>query len=72
LQRLIEAAKLAHSLGIIVNAGHGIDYKNIEMILEIPHLSELNIGHSIIAESIMTGIYEATKRMMKLMENYKN
>ncbi|MCP3968344.1 MAG: pyridoxine 5'-phosphate synthase [Lentisphaerae bacterium] len=70
LQRLIKAAELANSLGIKVNAGHGIDYKNIAGILEIPHLHELNIGHSIIGRAVIVGIKQAISEMIDLMREY--
>jgi len=66
LQRLITGAELAHASGLKVNAGHGINYENIHQILRIPHLYELNIGHSIIARSIRTGLDEAVRDMLKL------
>ncbi len=70
LDGLIAGAKLADSLGIKVNAGHGIDYVNIDGILEIPHLHELNIGHSIVARAVFTGIGPAVAEMRKLMDRY--
>ena len=70
LQRLIAMSEYAHSLGIKVNAGHGIDYDNIIDILKIPHLHELNIGHSIVAHSIMVGMKQAVHEMIDLMKNY--
>ena len=70
LEKLIKASEYANGLGIKVNAGHGIDYENISGILEIPHLVELNIGHSIIARSVFTGIYDAVKEMLDLMSSY--
>jgi len=71
LDRLIAGAKHAHSLGIKVNAGHGIDYVNIQKIKQIPHLLELNIGHSIVARAIFTGLGSAVKEMIELMADYK-
>lgn len=70
LQRLCDAAEFAHNLGLSVNAGHGIDYENIDGILQIPHLQELNIGHSIISKAVIVGISEAVKLMADLMKNY--
>ncbi|MEA2013145.1 MAG: pyridoxine 5'-phosphate synthase [Verrucomicrobiota bacterium] len=70
LERLRRGAELAVSLGLRVNAGHGIDYYNIEKILEIPYLEELNIGHSIIARAIYVGIDTATVEMKELMSSY--
>ncbi len=71
LERLKQAAVQADSLGIKVNAGHGIDYVNIAGILEIPHLHELNIGHSIISRAIMVGIGQAVREMRNLMDRYR-
>lgn len=67
LDRLIAAAEHAHTLGLSVNAGHGIDYENISGILEIPYLSELNIGHSIIGRAIMVGMEQAVREMLDAM-----
>lgn len=65
---LCAGADLAHGLGLKVNAGHGINYVNIFQIRQIPWLYELNIGHSIIARSILTGIDESVKTMKSLMQ----
>ena len=70
LKRLIKASELATDLGIKVNAGHGINCGNIDMILEIPHLHELNIGHSIIARAVIVGIDQAVREMIDLMSLY--
>ena len=71
LDRLAKGAEYAHSLGIGVNAGHGIDYDNIHALLAaVPHLHELNIGHSIIARAIMKGVGAAVEDMLELMKNY--
>ena len=70
LARLVTMAKYANDLGLKVNAGHGIDYENIVDILKIPHLHELNIGHSIVAHSIMVGMKQAVVEMNDLMKKY--
>lgn len=70
LERLKAAAEHAHKIGLSVNAGHGIDYENIVGILEIPHLSELNIGHSIIGRAIMVGMERAVGEMLEAMKPY--
>ncbi len=70
LERLKAAAEYAHELGIKVNAGHGIDYENIDGILEIPHLCELNIGHSIVGRAIMVGMERAVREMVEAMKGY--
>ena len=72
LKRLADAAEFAHSLGITVNAGHGIDYENIKLLLrEVPHLNELNIGHSIICRAVFIGLENAVAEMLALMSNYQ-
>lgn len=70
LQRLIAGAQFAHSLGLRVNAGHGIDYRNLEGILRIPHLHELNIGYSIISRALFTGLPEAVRTMAEALKRY--
>jgi pyridoxine 5-phosphate synthase len=70
LARLIAAAKQGHELSLQVNAGHGINYTNITQILTIPHLAELNIGHSIIARSTRIGLTAAVREMKELMAGY--
>ena len=67
LQRLISAAQQAHALGLKVNAGHGLDYTNLSTILRVPHLVELNIGHSIISRAIVVGLATAVQEMLLLM-----
>jgi pyridoxine 5-phosphate synthase len=69
LDRLIVAAKAGHP-SLQVNAGHGINYANIRQILTIPHLAELNIGHSIIARATRVGLTAAVQEMKALMTNY--
>jgi pyridoxine 5-phosphate synthase len=69
LDRLVAAAKAGHPL-LQVNAGHGINYTNIQQILTIPHLAELNIGHSIIARATRIGLTAAVREMKALMANY--
>lgn len=64
LQRLIKAATYAHSLGLKVNAGHGLNLDNIGPILTIPHLDTLNIGHSIVCHAVFVGLAEATRAML--------
>jgi pyridoxine 5-phosphate synthase len=71
LQRLKIAADQAHSLGLRVNAGHGLNYQNLSVLHQVPHLVELNIGHSIISRSILVGLEKAVKDMLTLMQNYK-
>jgi pyridoxine 5-phosphate synthase len=67
LHRLKRAAAQAHQLGLQVNAGHGINYTNIALIRTIPHLADLNIGHSIVARALFTGLESAVAEMLRLM-----
>ncbi len=62
-RRLCRATEAAANVGIISNAGHGINYVNIAEIVDVPHLHELNIGHSILCRSILCGIEEAVREM---------
>ncbi|HEY5037310.1 MAG TPA: pyridoxine 5'-phosphate synthase [Chthoniobacterales bacterium] len=70
LERLREAALRASNFGLQVNAGHGINYRNIVLVHQIPNLVELNIGHSIIARALIVGIEAAVGEMLALMQNY--
>lgn len=71
LERLKQAAEFAHAAGLRVNAGHGIDYENIAGILTVPHLRELNIGHSIVGRAIMVGMVQAVREMVQRMQAYR-
>lgn len=68
--RLKDAAVLGHGLGLQVNAGHGINVQNLPELLTVPHLVELNIGHTLIARSIRVGLTEAVREMRAAMEGY--
>ncbi len=67
-EKLKDAAILAQSLGLKVNAGHGLNYENVHRMHEIPNLHELNIGHSIISRAIFTGLPEAVSKMRDLIK----
>ena len=69
LQRLRQGAVRAHELGLTVNAGHGINYVNIAEVRTLPHLHELNIGHSIISRALFSGIGEAVREMKTRMNS---
>ena len=70
LTRLAAAARVGSQLGLGVNAGHGINYDNLEELFGIPHLEELNIGHSIISRAVMIGIEQAVREMVVMMAGY--
>ncbi len=65
--RLVAGARQAHAAGLLVNAGHGINYVNVAEIRTLPHVHELNIGHSIISRALATGIEEAVREMKARM-----
>ena len=66
-ERLRVGAERARSLGLVVNAGHGINYVNIAEVRTLPALHELNIGHSIVSRALGTGIEEAVREMKTRM-----
>ena len=67
LERLRQACALAHGLGLVVNAGHGINYGNVRAVMTLPHLHELNIGHAIVSRSLLTGARQAVGEMKALL-----
>ena len=71
VRRLHLAAVQAHGVGLQVNAGHGINYTNIRELRPVPHLAELNIGHSIVARAILTGLESAVAEMLATMKGGK-
>ncbi len=67
LDRIRKAAQLAASIGLKVNAGHGLDYHNVQPVAAIAEIMELNIGHAIVARALFTGLLDAVSTMKKLM-----
>lgn len=65
--RLVQAAKEAHRLGLRVHVGHGLDYAHAKQIKNLPHLVEANIGHSLICYSLTDGLKLAVKKMVKAL-----
>jgi len=70
LQRLTEGARLAHELGLRINAGHGLNYSNVRELFTVPHLEELNIGHAIISRALVTGLAAAVSEMKAICAEY--
>jgi pyridoxine 5-phosphate synthase len=70
LDRLIAAAVYAKELGLRVNAGHGLTVANVRRLFEVPHLEELNIGHSIVSRAIFVGLDAAVREMLVAMAGY--
>ncbi len=68
LDRLRDAAAFAKEIGLKVYAGHGLTFKNVKAVAEIPEIEELNIGHSIIANAILFGLEKAVREMRRLIE----
>jgi len=66
LKNIQNAVKIGKNLGLIVNAGHGLDYKNTQAIAKIAGIEELNIGHSIISQAVFVGLNKAVKDMLKI------
>jgi pyridoxine 5-phosphate synthase len=68
LAEIKEAVAYAVKIGLGVNAGHGLDYKNVVPICRIPEIQELNIGYAIICRAVMVGLGEAVREMKQLIE----
>lgn len=66
-RRIVEGAKLAHSLGLEVHAGHGLDYATAETIAALPQIVELNIGHFLMGEALFVGLPEVISTMRAAM-----
>ncbi|MDO9103646.1 MAG: pyridoxine 5'-phosphate synthase [Methylovulum sp.] len=72
LQRIRHAAHYAHSAGLQVNAGHGLNFYNVAAICRIPEIVELNIGHSIIAQALFSGLAPTITRLKQLMQQSRD
>ena len=66
-EKIFESCRLAHKLGLTVNAGHGLNYHNVRQIAKIKEIYELNIGHSIISRAVLVGIERAVREMKGLL-----
>lgn len=71
LEKLEKTAKIVLEEGLILNAGHGLDYRNVIPVARIPGMNDLNIGFSIIARAIYVGIYQAVKEMKLLITDIR-
>jgi pyridoxine 5-phosphate synthase len=69
LKNIEDATRAAKALGLKVNAGHGLDYKNVSAVAKIKDIVELNIGHSIVARSVFVGLEQAVREMKALIDN---
>jgi pyridoxine 5-phosphate synthase len=70
LERLVAAARQAHELSLQVNAGHGLNCQNIPLLFAVPHLVELNIGHSIVSRAVLVGLEAAVREILAAMKDY--
>ena len=68
LQRIREAAAFARVLGLKVVAGHGLNYLNIAPFRDIAEIEEVSIGHAIIARAVLTGLEEAVREMLRIIQ----
>ena len=71
LERLVAASRQAHGIGLKVNAGHGLNVRNLPLLHIVPHLIELNIGHSLMSRAIFVGLPEAIREMLAVMAGYR-
>lgn len=71
VSRLVRAAESAHALGLEVHAGHGIRIENLADLNAVPHLAELNIGHSIISHAVFMGLESAVREMKRAIASYR-
>ena len=67
LQKIIESTHEANDLGLVVNAGHGLNYNNVKKIASINNMNELNIGHSIVARALAVGLEKSVREMKSLI-----
>src|SRR5690606_17663180 len=67
LQKRAHGARWVHERGLTLHAGHGLTYQNVQPIAQLPHMTELNIGHSIVSRAIMVGFQQAVREMKDLI-----
>ena len=67
LTRLADAASHGHALGLAVHAGHGLTYENVVPVAALPHIEELNIGHSVISRAVLVGLERAVREMKEIV-----
>ena len=67
LAEIADTARYGRSLGLAVHAGHGLTYRNVNLVAAIADIEELNIGHSVVSRAVLTGMHEATAEMRRLV-----
>lgn len=68
VERLARAGAAAHELGLHLALGHGLDYRNVLLVRDLPHVEEMNIGHSIVSRAVYVGMREAVREMKRLLD----
>ena len=69
LEEITSASRYAHSKDLLVNVGHGLNYENLSEICKLDHINEVNIGHAIIAQAVFTGLNDAIKKIISIIDN---
>ena len=69
LRRITDTARLGRKLGLDIHGGHGLDYRNVSPVAAVPEISELNIGHSIVARAVLVGMERAVREMADLIRS---
>ncbi len=69
LEEITSASRYAHSKDLLVNVGHGLNYENLSEICKLDHINEVNIGHAIIAQAVFTGLNDAIKKIISIINN---
>ena len=72
LERVRMAMLRGVELGLQVNAGHGLNYRNVKPVAALTHIRELNIGHAIVSRALFTGLQTAVREMKQLMRQARN
>jgi pyridoxine 5-phosphate synthase len=66
-RKVLDAARYGAAAGLRILAGHGLTYRNVRLVSDIPQIEELNIGHNIIARASLVGIERAVREMLEAM-----
>tara|TARA_B100000035_G_scaffold34711_3_gene26358 strand:+ start:432 stop:1175 length:744 start_codon:yes stop_codon:yes gene_type:complete len=69
LEEITSASRYAHSKDLLVNVGHGLNYENLSEICKLDYINEVNIGHAIIAQAVFTGLDDAIKKIISIINN---
>ncbi len=70
LSKIASISRMAAEMGLVVTAGHGLNYYNIHPFMNIPEIREVSIGHSIISRAVFTGLHKAVEDMLKIISKF--